>query len=98
MKKKIFKTILIISLLPYILIMIHALYCSIFGYDVYTWILPTYVRTIYGMEAFLEILVWDALACTFIPVLPICFIYQVVYIVTKLIKRRLQKQGGVSDR
>ncbi len=87
-KEKINKILLIISFLPYVLLILISLYHSVFGYDVYTLILPTYVKTIYGMEAFLSTLSWNALLLCFIPILPICLLYQIInltiYIINKI--------------
>ena len=86
-KKKIAKIIFILSFLLYIILILISLYHAIFGYDVYTLIKPKYVRTVYGIEAFGETLLWNALVLCVIPVLPIVLIYQVTYIIIKLLKR-----------
>ncbi len=86
-KRKIFKIILIISFVPYIILLLISLYYSIFGYDLYSMILPKYLRTLYGMEAFYMVLMWYSIAFSFIPILPLCFLYQIIYLVTYIIKR-----------
>lgn len=83
-KRKILSIILWLSFVPYLFLVGYSLYHAIFGYDVYTMILPQYVRTIYGWEAFLEVFVWTGLALLFIPVIPICFLYQIIYLIIKL--------------
>jgi len=79
--KKIFKTIFMLSFLVYAILIFISLYYAIFGYDVYTLILPTYVKTIYGIDAFVETLTINVLTLTFIPVLPIILIYQLIYLI-----------------
>ena len=88
-KNKIFKVIFILSFLPYIILALISLYYAIFGYDVYTWIKPVYTRTIYGMDAFFNSLIWNLLS--WIPILILVIIYQIIYtiiIVVKRIKKR----------
>jgi len=84
---KIKKIILFITFLPYIYILLLSTYHAIFGYDVYTLILPTYVKTIYGIEAFKEVFILNLLGLTFIPIIPICLIYQIVYLIIFIVKK-----------
>lgn len=84
-KKKLLKIVLWLSFIPYLFLIIYSLYYAIFGYDVYTMILPQYVRTTYGWDAFFEVFVWTALILCFIPVLPICFLYQIIYLIKSFI-------------
>lgn len=86
-KKRIYKILFIVSFLPYIILLAISLYHAIFGYDVYTLILPTYVKTIYGIEAFVSTLFWNALALCFIPIIPICLLYQIIILVKYIIKK-----------
>lgn len=86
-KRKIYKIIFIISFLPYVILLLISLYHAIFGYDLYTMILPTYVKTLYGMEAFLQTLIWNSIRLCFIPILPICLIYQLIYLITYIFKK-----------
>ena len=93
-KQKIFRLIFALSFLPYVILLIIALCHAIFGLAEYTWILPLYVGTIYGMDAFLDSLVWNGLKLCFIPVLPITAAYQVVFIIVTAvhaIQRKKQK-------
>jgi hypothetical protein len=83
-KNKILKILLLLSFIPYLFLIVYSLYHAIFGHDVYTMILPQYVRTIYGWDAFLEVFVWTALGLCFIPILPICFLYQSIYFIRYL--------------
>ena len=79
-KEKVLKILFFISFLPFIFLLAKSTYHAIFGYDEFTWV-GYYVGTIYGFEAFLEVFVWTGLALCFIPVLPICFVYQLIYII-----------------
>lgn len=79
-KKKIFNYIFIITFIPYIYLFTIALYYAIFGYDVYTWILPTYVKTIYGLDALFETLFIYGFKFSIIPIFPLCLIYQIIYL------------------
>ena len=88
-KRKISKTIFILSFLPYIILVLISLYHAIFGQDIYGF-LGGYIRTVYGMEAFLNTLVWNSLGLCFIPVLPIIAIYQIIYVINKF-KNKLKK-------
>ncbi len=89
--KKVPFIILLISFLPYIAILGYGLYSAIFGYDVYTLILPTYVKTIYGLDAFLEAITVLGLVFLFVPVIPICAVYQLCYIIVKIILKLKNK-------
>jgi len=84
---KIKKIILYITFTPYVYILLISIYHAIFGYDVYTLILPTYVETIYGLEAFKEVFILNLLGLTFIPIIPICLIYQLVYLIIFIVKK-----------
>lgn len=83
-KKKILRIVLWLSFVPYLFLIVYSLYHAIFGYDVYTMILPQYLRTIYGWDAFWEVFVWTALALCFIPIIPICLLYQIIYFIRYL--------------
>jgi len=83
MKKFLF-ILFIISFIPYIVLLGYGIYSAIFGYDVYTLILPTYVETLYGLDAFLEAITVLGLTLIFIPIIPVCIIYELLYSVIKL--------------
>lgn len=87
-KNKILKLILYISFIPYIALLVVSFYYALNGFDVYTWILPTYVKTIYGMEAFLETLIWNGLKLCYIPILPVCLIFQIIYFIRSIVNKR----------
>ena len=84
---KLKKIILFITFIPYLYILSLSIYHAIFGYDVYTLILPVYVKTIYGIEAFREVFIINLLGLTFIPIIPICLIYQIVYLIIFIVKK-----------
>ncbi len=86
-KMKIIRIIFWLSFAPYLFLLCYSFYHAIFGYDVYTWFLPQYVRTIYGWDAFLDVFVLNAIRLCLIPVLPTCLLYQVIYLIVCLIKR-----------
>lgn len=82
--------------------MCYATYSAIFGYDVYTLILPEYVRTDYGLEAFLSVVTWYGIALCVTMILPGCVIYQAVYLITSFMKKKKQtikkaEMGGRND-
>ncbi len=89
--KKIPFIILLISFIPYIAILGFGLYSAIFGYDVYTWILPTYVETLYGLDAFLEAVTVLSLVLSFYLVLPLCLLYQLGFAAVKIILKLKNK-------
>jgi len=91
MKRKIYKIVLILSFIPIVALVLISLYYAIFGYDVYTMVLPTYRGTIYGMEAFANSFIWNVLSLTFIPVLPVCLIYQIVYFLVHITRKNKNK-------
>lgn len=93
-KKKIFRVIFKLSFIPYVILMLISIYYAIAGYDVYTWILPEYVRTIYGLEAFAESLLLNVLMLCFrFPILPVLIVYQLVYITVGVINRIKRKKA-----
>lgn len=80
-KKKILRIVLWLSFMPYLFLIVYSIYYALFGYEVYTMILPQYVRTVYGWDAFVEVFVWTGLTLCIIPILPICFLYQIIYLI-----------------
>ncbi len=87
-KVKTLRIIFWLSLFPYLFLMGYSLYHAIFGYDMYTLILPQYLRTIYGWDAFYQAFIWTVMAFCIIPVLPVCLLYQVIYIILCICKRK----------
>ena len=75
-KRIAFKIMFFISFIPYIEVLLRALYHSIFGYNKYTWILQAYIKTCYGIEAIKESIIYDG--C--IILVTICLIYEITYI------------------
>ena len=90
-KNKTFKMIFLISFVPYIILILISTYHAIFGYNVYTWIKPQYIETIYGIEAFVETLMWNGIKFSVIPMLPIILIFQIIYILIYLKNRKSAK-------
>ncbi len=77
--RKILKIIFWLSFMPYLFLIGYSLYFALFGYDSYTWIMHQYIETLYGWDAFREVFIWTAFGLCFLPVLPICFFYQVAF-------------------
>ncbi len=84
-KKKILRIVLCLSFIPYLFLIVYSLYHAIYGYDLNTWILPQYIRTIYGWDAFSEVFIWTALVLCVVPILPICLLYQIIYFIRYLL-------------
>ena len=83
-KKRIFKIILIITSIPFITIFILGLWNAFFGFTFF-------LSTSYGIEAFFDtcfILGW--LLCVF-PVLPVCLLYQIIYLIVFLVNKKKTK-------
>lgn len=74
-KEKILRVLFKLSFLPYILLLLLAIYNAIFGCTV---ILSTY----YGLEAFNSTIALLGFAgCTYFPIFPIVFLYEVFYLI-----------------
>jgi hypothetical protein len=84
-KIKISKVFFLLSFLPYALLLLQALLSAIFGF--------TFIfSTSYGIKAFFDSLLivgWHFIVV--IPILPICFIYQIIYLIL-INKRNSNKQ------
>ena len=80
-KGKIFKVLFLISFLPYIILILLAIHSAIYGHNIYTWFGNQYIRTIYGIEAFKEIIILGGLSMCAIPILPISLIIEIIYVV-----------------
>ena len=88
--KIISKIIFWISWLPYVFIILSALYSSFFGVPERGLL---YIgQTIYGIDALLQQLFILTFSLTYIQVIPLCFLYQIGYIVYVLNKRRRKNQ------
>lgn len=79
------RLVLCVSFLPYIVGVIIGMVYAFVGYDIMT-VTGVYVRTIYGFDALREVITLYGLGLTFIPIIPVCFIYQLVYFLWWLIK------------
>lgn len=80
MKSKVVKTLFIISFLPYLLVLIYGIIRSFLGF-------PFLFTVIYGFDAFVFSIVYVLYTFTIIPVIPICLIFQVCYILKNKVKR-----------
>ncbi len=77
-KKKVIKRVLLtLSILISVAIIAYNVYLFIFGYDVYTWIKPVYIRTDYGFEALKNLLN----ALILLPIFVLNTLAQIIYIV-----------------
>lgn len=85
MKNKVLKIILIASFLPYVWILICGIYSIFSGF--------TFLfTTSYGFTAFVDCICVMALVLCVYPVLPICLIYQLFYLIRYLIKKNKLKK------
>lgn len=81
-KKQIFKIILIFTLLPFFIILICAMWRAFF-------LIGFKYNMLYKIDVFLEMLVNTICIFTFlIPILPICLIYQIIYIIAFFIDNK----------
>lgn len=71
MKKKIPKILLIISFIPYALILIYGMYSAFAGF--------TFLYTVYGFEALFSATILALWILCSIPIIPVCLIYQTAY-------------------
>lgn len=83
MKKKIPKIILILSFAPYVLCLCYGIYSMFNGFG-----LGLLFRKTYGFGAFMGSTVLMAIYLCYYPVIPICIIYQLVYLTVFIIKNR----------
>ncbi|MDE5570385.1 MAG: hypothetical protein K2J47_06245 [Ruminococcus sp.] len=80
MKKIIPKIILILSFAPYVFCLGYGIYSAIFGFGFL-------FSTSYGFDAFQSsIIIMTILLCCY-PVIPICLIYQLVYLSVFIMKK-----------
>lgn len=93
-KDKILNALFKLSFVPYILLFSYAIYNAIFGISVF-------FNTLYGVEAYKTTIVFlGFLGCTYIPIFPVMFIYEIFYLIwskTKKNKRtiRLKKDNKI---
>lgn len=86
MKKRIFKIILWISRLPYVILFVMGIWHAFFGFTFFS---ATYT----GWEGFVNsvfILGWAC--CVIYPVLPVCLLYQIVYTIYVFVMKSRKKQ------
>lgn len=75
-----FRVVFIVSLFPYVFLIIRSLAASYWGYD--TGFIIS--NKIYGFDAAITCFFWTAIGLCFIPIIPICLIIQIVYIIRSL--------------
>lgn len=78
------KILLIISLVSWVIYFLSGIYAIFGGYQTGIF----YHTTIYGLKAFKEAMLWNLIAFTFIPILPITLIYIIIYSVIKIRERK----------
>ena len=78
MKHLIAKIIFIISFVPFLFCIFAGIVCAFRGYT-YTEILGDIATTIYGFKAFFEVFITDLVTFTFIGIIPVCMVYQLIY-------------------
>jgi len=86
MKKRIFKIMFWISLLPYVILLVLGIWHAFFGFTFFS---ATYT----GWEGFVNsvfILGWAC--CVIYPVLPVCLLYQIVYTIYVFVMKSRKKQ------
>lgn len=79
--KKRYRVCFIVSLLPYALVLVYAVYSAIHGIQ-YSFMVSSNI--LYGFDgfiyAFVMTLIWNVMI---FPILPICMAYQIAYMVTR---------------
>ena len=80
MKHKVAKIIFIISFLPIMFCFVAGIVCACRGYS-YTAILGDIPTTVYGLKAFWEVFITDLVAMIFLGIIPVCMVYQLVYLI-----------------
>lgn len=78
MKHLIAKIIFIISFVPFLFCIFAGIVCAFRGYT-YNEILGDIPTTIYGFKAFFEVFITDLVPFTFIGIIPVCMVYQLIY-------------------
>ena len=95
-KSKIFKIVFLISFLPYILLILLAIHSAIYGHNIYAFFGNQYIRTIYGIEAFKEIVIYGVLFMCATFILPISLIIQIIYI-ARCIKNKKKTRENIEQ-
>lgn len=81
-KVKILRILFKLSFLPYALLILLAVYNSIFGF---TFI----ISTSYGLDAFFgTIVIIGIIGCTDFPVFPVVFIYEMFYLIWNKVSKK----------
>jgi len=74
MKAKVAKILFIISFLPWIIVPVNGILGAVFGVDFF-------FNTCYGWDGFLLGVLGALLGMTLVPILPVCLVYEICYIV-----------------
>lgn len=86
MKHKIAKIIFVISFIPILFCIIAGIVCAFKGYT-YLDILGDVPTTVYGLTAFFEVFFTDLVAMIFLGIIPVCMVYQLIYLIIDFKKR-----------
>lgn len=92
--KIVFEVIFILSFLPVVVLLGNAIYSSFVGCVQMN--LFTEDATIYGFEAFKYVMAWGTIGLCYTFVLPICVLYQLVFIVVSIViwaKKRTKEEN-----
>lgn len=84
-RDKILKILMIVSLLPYIGLLLYGVWCMIFGFTFF-------FETCYGIEAFFSSIIIGGLILWVDMIIPVCLIYQLFYIIYKMIRKRKNRK------
>lgn len=85
-KVKVLRILFKLSFLPYVLVLLLAIYSSIFGF--------TFIfSTCYGLEAFYNSLVlYGIIGCIYFPIFPIVFIYEIFYLIWIRVRKNNKRE------
>ncbi|MDR2532609.1 MAG: hypothetical protein LBC82_07185 [Oscillospiraceae bacterium] len=85
------KVIFVLSFIPHMFILLFSIPAGMSETGVNTGLFGS-VNMVYGMEAFLHDLSWGIAVLIVVPILPICVIYQIIYIIVKIIEKKKAKK------
>lgn len=89
--KKALKTLLILSFAPYVFLLGCGIYSAFAGFGFF-------FSTSYGFDAFRDCIVFMGFLLCWYPVIPICLIYQIIYLIICIVhsRRRSRTSQGQS--
>ena len=73
-----------ISFVPFMLVVLYGIFCSFFGIS-FLWSVS------YGIDAFLIAVICGAALLVIIPVLPLCIVWQIIYLVRRRKAKKAEK-------